>query len=95
MIFGWPYAMHHFKSGALQWINTSLWKRLIRVVIGISVAIAIDVLFEQITRGINDVAFKFFFGHCTPALITSFWIFGICPIVCKWCHLVLSEEDLS
>ena len=39
MIFGWPYAMHHFS--ALQWINTSIWKRLIRMVLGVSIAVGI------------------------------------------------------
>ena len=39
MIFGWPYALHHFS--ALQWINTSLWKRVLRMVLGLGIAFGV------------------------------------------------------
>ena len=54
MIFGWPYAMHHFS--ALQWLNTPLWKRFIRMVLGIVVAVGIDQFFEWCCSNVNDLA---------------------------------------
>lgn len=95
MIFGWPYAMYHFKSLPLLWINTSLWKRLVRMVLGVAGAIGINYVLEYATLDIPDQATKFIFGHALPGFLSAFWVFGIFPIVCKWLHLVLKEEDLG
>ena len=43
MIFGWPYALHHFS--ALQWINTSLWKRVVRMVLGLAITVGVQLGF--------------------------------------------------
>ena len=95
MIFGWPFAMTHFRSLSLQWVNTSLWKRLIRTVLGLGAVYGIDRLFVWAMYDIDDQATKFFFGFALPAYFTSFFIFGWFPIICKWLHLVLKEEDLE
>jgi len=95
MIFGWPYAMHHFKALALQWINTSLWRRFIRLIVGLSIAFGINYFFNWLTSKISDVPTKFFFGYAFPGFIVSYWIFGIFPIICKWLHLVQKEEELD
>ena len=86
MIFGWPYALHHFS--ALQWINTTLWKRLLRMLIGISIAVGVQLLATWAVRETNDAATKFFFGHAAPYFLNSFFIFGFFPILCKYMHLV-------
>ena len=43
MIFGWPYALHHFS--ALQWINTALWKRFLRMALGLAIAAGVQEFF--------------------------------------------------
>ena len=86
MIFGWPYAILHFS--ALQWINTSLYKRLLRMILGVAIAVAIQYFFTWVTQQTNDIATKYFFGHALPFLINSFIIFGLFPIACKYMRLV-------
>ena len=39
MVFGWPYALLHFSP--LQWINTSIYKRLLRMVLGVGIAVGV------------------------------------------------------
>lgn len=95
MIFGWPFAMHHFKALPLQWINTSWWKRIIRMVLGLAVAFGITFLFHWTVHASNDLATKYFFGYAIPAFLSSYWIFGIFPIVCKWLHLIQNEKELE
>mmetsp|Transcript_26007 Transcript_26007/g.32435 ORF Transcript_26007/g.32435 Transcript_26007/m.32435 type:complete len:194 (-) Transcript_26007:88-669(-) len=93
MIFGWPYAMHHFS--ALQWLNTKLWKRLGRMVIGVAIAVGVDYFFEWCVHEVNDLATKYFFGHALPGFLTAYWVFGLFPIVCKWMGLVQREDELA
>ena len=54
MIFGWPFAMTYFRSLSLQWVNTSLWKRLIRLVLGLAITFGIDLLFTWAMKDIDD-----------------------------------------
>ncbi len=93
MIFGWPYAMLHFKALSLQWINTALWKRVLRTVLGISVAVGIYYFFQWVTSETNDIATKYFFGNLIPQFLTSFFIFGLFPILCKLIGLVQSDNE--
>ena len=94
MLFGWPFAMHHFQALQLQWINTKLWKRLVRLVFGIAVAVGIDGFFLWVISNSNDLSTKYLFGYAVPNFLSSYWIFGIFPIVCKWTHLVQDEKEL-
>ena len=86
MIFGWPYALHYFS--ALQWINTSLWKKLTRMVIGVAITAGNMYFFNWIVSNSNDTATKYFFGKAVPYFINSFFIYGIFPIVCKHINLI-------
>ena len=93
MIFAWPYAMHHFS--ALQWLNTPLWKRLIRMVLGVASAYGINRLFQWCVKGVNDLATKYFFGCALPGFLSAYWVFGFFPIICKWMGLVQKEEEYA
>lgn len=86
MIFGWPYALHHFS--ALQWINTTLWKRFARMLLGVGLAMGIQYLFYWLTKETNDLATVYFFGFALPFFLSSFFIFGLFPVLCKHMHLV-------
>ena len=90
MIFGWPYALLHFS--ALQWINTSFWKRLVRTILGVSITVGNQVFFTWVTRETNDIATKFFFGEAVPFFLNSYFIFGLFPILCKHMRLVQQED---
>lgn len=93
MIFAWPYAMHHFS--ALQWLNTPLWKRLIRMVLGVASAYGINFFFQWCVKGVNDLATKYFFGCALPGFLSAYWVFGFFPIICKWMGLVQKEEEYA
>ena len=93
MIFGWPYAILHFS--ALQWINTSLYKRLLRMILGVSIAVGVQYFFKWVTHVTNDIATRYFFGHAVPFLLNSFFIFGLFPIMCKFMRLVQKEENFA
>ena len=90
MVFGWPYALHHFS--ALQWLNTALWKRCIRMVVGLGIAYGVQRFFSWAVHGTNDIATAYFFGHAMPRFFNSFFIFGFFPIICKWLKLVQQDE---
>ena len=93
MVFGWPYALHHFS--ALQWINTSMWKRIARMMIGVPITVGVQFFFLWAIKRTNDIPTKFFFGYAVPYFINSFFIFGIFPIVCKYMKLVQGEEHFA
>jgi len=91
MIFAWPFAMLHFS--ALQWINTARWKRVVRMILGLSIAVGAFFFFAWIVSDTNDLATIFFFGHALPNFLISFFIFGLFPIMCKWMHLIQKEDQ--
>ena len=93
MIFGWPYALHHFS--ALQWINTGVWKRLLRMVLGVGITVCVQLFFEWAISDTNDLATKFFFGKAVPYFLNSFFVFGLFPVACKWLRLVQKEEQFQ
>ena len=91
MIFGWPYALHYFS--VLQWKNTSTWKRIVRTVIGVGVAVGFQTLFDWMVNGTNDIATKYFFGAAFPYFCNSFFIFGLFPVLCAKVGLVQEESN--
>ena len=93
MIFGWPYALHHFS--ALQWINTTLWKRIVRMLLGLAITIGSQQFFTWSVSRTNDIATMYFFGYAVPYFVNSFFIFGLFPIVCKWMHLVQEDKNFA
>ena len=93
MVFGWPYALHHFS--ALQWLNTTVWKRLIRMVLGLAIAIGVQYFFYWAVKQTNDIATRFFFGYALPNFLNSFFIFGLFPVICKRLKLVQQDEQFA
>ena len=93
MIFGWPYALHHFS--ALQWINTSLWKRVLRMVLGLAITVGVQVFFTWCVSSTNDIATMYFFGYAVPYFVNSFFIFGLYPIICTWIGLVQEDQSFA
>jgi len=59
MVFGWPFAMHHSTSLGMQWssqwVKTSIWKRIIRMILGVGVAFGIDYFFRWTVHTRNDL----------------------------------------
>lgn len=58
------------------------------MVLGVILAIGIQALFFWLTSETNDLATTYFFGYALPFFLTSFFIFGLFPILCKHMHLV-------
>ena len=93
MVFGWPLALHYFS--ALQWINTSLWKRLLRTVLGLALVFGTTYFIRWTVEGTNDISTLYFFGYSVPYFATSFFVFGLYPIVCsKWLGLCSKADTL-
>ena len=78
----------------MLWIYTPVWKRIIRTVIGVSLAFFFQWMFLELVAKTNDMATRFFFGFSIPMFCASFFIFGFYPIICKWMHLVLRADEI-
>jgi len=92
VVFGQTYSLNYVRP--LLWIHTPLWKKLIRTIIGLSIAAGFNYLFFLFVKSSNDVATRFFFGRACPMFIMSFFIFGLYPIVCNKIGLVLQADQI-
>lgn len=93
MVFGWPYALLHFSP--LQWIHTNVYKRLLRMILGVAITVGVQTFFLWVTEGVNDEATRYVFGYALPGFLNSFFIFGFFPIACVHMRLVQKEEQFA
>jgi hypothetical protein len=84
MGFGSSYSCVHVDC--LDWVHTDWVRKLVRGIIGLIIAIVVFLLFQLIPG--NDNPTIFFFHNAFPALVISFFIFGIFPIICNKVGLV-------
>lgn len=91
--FGQSFTLNFVKP--LHWSHSQLWKRILRSVIGISLAIGVFKASDLMTSTTTDMATKYFFSFLLPNLLTSFFYFGIYPVLCKKIGLVISEKDFG
>lgn len=90
-IFGQPFTLLYLSP--MRWVHTTLWKRLVRMVIGIAISASFWTFMHYITRNTNDMVAHYFFGEALPSFICSFFIFGLFPVICQCIGLVQSEKE--
>ena len=78
--FGQSLTLNFVKP--LHWAHTQLWKRLLRSVIGLILAIAFFKVCDRMVVQTTDFATRYFFSFLMPNLLTSLFFFGLYPIVC-------------
>jgi hypothetical protein len=88
MGFGISYSLVYVDC--LDWVHTMLPLRILRTVIGLGVSGGVYYGFYSIPT--NDNPTKYFFHYVMPALIISFFIYGIFPVICLKCKLVQVKE---
>lgn len=76
-------------------MHSEVWRKLLRLVLGLSISIGIAYFFFFITQHSNDQATKFFFIFFLPNALISFFIFGFFPIICNRIGLVISSEQFQ
>lgn len=90
MGFGISYSLVYVDC--LDWVHTVFYLRVIRTILG--VGISGGVYYCLILIPTNDNPTKYFFHYILPALLISFFIYGIYPVLCLLCKLVqVKEED--
>jgi hypothetical protein len=63
----------------LKWTKTSRMLKLIRLVMGLTIAIFIDLIFKQMNSDIRNHTSVYTFHYLFPAMMSTFFIFGIMP----------------
>lgn len=91
MGFGTSYSLVHVDC--LDWVHTSMTKRIIRGLLGCAIALGIHTAFQFIPC--NDNPTRFFFLFALPAMILSFFIYGIFPIICMKIGLVKDSTTIK
>ena len=86
MVFGQSYSVQYVKP--LQWVHTSWVKKFARTLLGCLVSVGLYVLFWGSIRTSSIQSTRYFFGFAAPALLISFFMFGLFPIACKYMGLV-------
>ena len=84
MGFGTSYSLVHVDC--LDWVHSELYLRIIRGVLGCAISGAVFFGFQFIPC--NDNPTRFFFLYALPALLLSFFVFGVYPILCQKIGLV-------
>lgn len=78
--FGQSFTLNFVKP--LHWSHSQLWKRLLRSIVGTALAVGVFKASDLLVSQTTDFATKYFFSYLVPNLLTSFFFFGIYPIVC-------------
>ena len=91
--FGQSFAINFVRS--VQWSHTPLWKRLVRSLLGLSLAIGVTESMALFTNKMTDFASQYFYSHLLTNLVLSFFIFGLYPVICSKCGLMISAEDFK
>ena len=86
MVFGQSYNLNYVKP--LDWVHTHWSKRVLRAILGSFVAVGIYLLFIFIMKNNRDQSTVYFFRYAFPALLISFFIYGVFPVVCLKLGLV-------
>jgi hypothetical protein len=86
MVFGQSYSVQHVKP--LLWVQTSPCKRMIRTILGVTLAGLLYSPFYFGSKNTTSQMTKFMFRFCMPALVISFIMYGVFPIMCKYMKLV-------
>jgi hypothetical protein len=90
MGFGTSFSLVHVDC--LDWVHTGVVRRFIRGILGTAIATGIYFLFVLIPS--NDNPTKFFFHFALPAMLISFFIYGLFPIICLKINLVVVQEGM-
>jgi len=77
----------------IVWSETSLFKRVLRGLIGAAVIIVIFLLLGLIPH--EDHPTKYFFNNLLPHLIAAYCAFGLVPIFSKYIGLVNKNPDVN
>ena len=78
MSFGTSYSIQIVDP--IDWVHTSLTKRIIRGVLGVGISIGFYTLMYLINP--VDQSTIFIVHKLTIALVSSFFIYGLFPIIC-------------
>lgn len=78
MGFGTSYSLVYVDC--LDWVHTPYYLRIIRTIIGGAIAGVVYWLFTLVPA--NDNPTRYFFHFVMPAVILSFFIYGIYPVLC-------------
>ena len=89
MGFGTSYSLVYVDC--LDWVYTRPLFRVIRGVLGTCISGFVYWLFLLIPS--NDNPTKFFFHYGLPAILISFFIYGVFPIICLRVGLVMIQQD--
>ena len=87
MGFGTSYSLVHVDC--LDWVHTSVIRRIIRGFLGCGIMVGAFYLFQLIPC--NDNPTRFFFHYGLPALSLSFFIYGLFPLICLKIGLVQTD----
>ena len=83
-VFGCSYSMTQIN--VIDWILKSpQWKKILRTIIGIGLAVGIYFLFNETSNESYDVSqqmTEYFFQRALPSMLTGFLIFGPYIILC-------------
>eukprot|EP00349_Pseudokeronopsis_sp_Brazil_P000047 CAMPEP_0202956488 /NCGR_PEP_ID=MMETSP1396-20130829/993_1 /ASSEMBLY_ACC=CAM_ASM_000872 /TAXON_ID= /ORGANISM="Pseudokeronopsis sp., Strain Brazil" /LENGTH=477 /DNA_ID=CAMNT_0049673519 /DNA_START=6 /DNA_END=1439 /DNA_ORIENTATION=- len=77
----------------LDWVHTKPHLRLIRALLGCGIAGGVYYGFQQIPA--EDSPTKYFFHYVLPALLVSFFIYGLYPILCLKIGLVSVSKEVK
>jgi len=89
MGFGTSYSLVHVDC--IDWVHTSLLKRIIRGLLGSAISVGTFYLYRLIPT--NDSPTKYFFHFALPCLQSSFFVYGIFPIICLRIGLVDKNDN--
>lgn len=78
MGFGTSYSLVYVDC--LDWVHTILYLRIIRAVLGMTLALVIYFLLLLIPASDNPT--RYFFHYVMPYMLISFFIYGIFPVIC-------------
>lgn len=84
MGFGTSYSLVYVDC--LDWVHTSAARRVIRTIIGGAISGVVYWLFTLIPA--HDNPTRYFFHFIMPAVLLSFFIYGIFPVLCMKVNLV-------
>ena len=88
LAFGASYATKVIDN--VTWAYTSLWKRMIRSLIGVMLYVGIFVTFSYIPR--VDLPTAYFFNNVLPHLFATYILYAFLPIFCKYVRLVQDQS---
>jgi hypothetical protein len=92
MVFGQTYSLNYVKP--LLWVHTGPCKKFVRTVLGLALSGGIYFLCTYWVHS-NDHATKYFFKYLLPALLMSFFNYGLFPIFCNRVGLIISREEFE